>query len=97
MKMHGPLCRALAVLAIGLSVALLGVDAGKNWQGHGPRDKSLQKPREGRRTSFNHVPAPLKKEHELPKNWNWVRAYVSWKHTELRAGDCGAGPAKSGR
>ncbi|PNW87367.1 hypothetical protein CHLRE_02g119900v5 [Chlamydomonas reinhardtii] len=93
--MHGPLCRALAVLAIGLSVALLGVDAGKNWQGHGPRDKSLQKPREGRRTSFNHVPAPLKKEHELPKNWNWCNVdgvsycVANWnQHIPYYCGSC---------
>ncbi|GIL69750.1 hypothetical protein Vretimale_10232 [Volvox reticuliferus] len=38
---------------------------------HGYRNKALKKPIAPERRFYNHVPAPLKREHELPRNFNW--------------------------
>jgi cathepsin X len=55
---------ALTLLATVLLVAST-VDA------HGYRNKALQKPIPLERRFHNHVPAPLMKEHDLPRNFNW--------------------------
>lgn len=38
---------------------------------HGYRNKALQKPIPPERRFYNHVPAPLMLEHQLPKSFTW--------------------------